>query len=346
MPWTKDGGIHNNFLEHRLTVSREGEYISIDDEFSNPHIEDNEFLRTAMYSSFNDKKPMIIDYGLQVDGKVGVKLIFDDLNSKNKSGNIYPLGEEEKRASSGSIAFMPFYYRDSEHPSGIVFFEGNLRCKGSEINGVVSTIWSATATMVAARQMSNMLTHKFDAITVLTKSADFTQDFRDDIRKLMGKVVKGVHLGTIDIDNFRIFNKRYGRQIGDDVLRAVADAIKTSVRSDDAVSRVGGEEFCVILRNVSQSEAVVIAERIRKNVAEKKIETGGRMLGVTISLGLATVDSISERILRENNFSSEEDLIKKIYKTAENESDYLMRTAKQQGRNRICVGDVHVPTPV
>ncbi|WP_034328917.1 GGDEF domain-containing protein [Alkaliphilus transvaalensis] len=85
----------------------------------------------------------------------------------------------------------------------------------------------------------------------------------------------------IDIDNFKQINDCYGHQFGDRVLKNVADKIKQNVRKDDVVARYGGEEMIIILINIDQAEAKVIAERIRTSIANLKTEG----VTVTISIG-------------------------------------------------------------
>jgi diguanylate cyclase (GGDEF)-like protein/putative nucleotidyltransferase with HDIG domain len=87
----------------------------------------------------------------------------------------------------------------------------------------------------------------------------------------------------IDIDDFKQINDLYGHQIGDDALRFVADALRRGVRSQDNVFRVGGEEFCVVLRGIDHAEAFRLAERLRRSVTA--IESP---LPVTVSLGVAS----------------------------------------------------------
>ncbi len=132
-----------------------------------------------------------------------------------------------------------------------------------------------------------------------------------------------------DIDNFKNYNDCYGHIEGDECLRKVAHCIQDSLkRPIDFCARYGGEEFVVVLPNSSLKGAVTVAERIRENVENLKIEhvestTGGI---VTMSLGLATRKIV--------NADSDEQLIRC--------ADQALYLAKKRGRNKVhqfTVGD-------
>src|SRR3546814_5632465 len=75
----------------------------------------------------------------------------------------------------------------------------------------------------------------------------------------------------VDIDHFKKFNDTYGHQTGDVVLRLVAQILRTNVESGDTAARYGGEEFAVILPDTALSPACVVGERLRRQVAGKRM---------------------------------------------------------------------------
>ena len=91
----------------------------------------------------------------------------------------------------------------------------------------------------------------------------------------------------VDIDHFKRFNDRFGHAAGDDVLRAVADAIVRTVRTDDFPIRYGGEEFLVVLRRADRDIAAAVAERLRRNVAAIDVAAAQLPGPVTVSVGVA-----------------------------------------------------------
>ena len=96
-----------------------------------------------------------------------------------------------------------------------------------------------------------------------------------------------------DIDFFKRYNDTYGHPAGDQVLRAVADALRGGLRPGDSVSRYGGEEFLVILPDTSAEGALAVAERLRERVMALEIVHETNPIGsvLTISLGVMTWDS-------------------------------------------------------
>jgi diguanylate cyclase (GGDEF)-like protein len=96
-------------------------------------------------------------------------------------------------------------------------------------------------------------------------------------------------LVLIDIDFFKKFNDTYGHQAGDEVLRQVAKKLKKTVRNVDIVARYGGEEMAVILDRANEEEALAVAHKIVKAIAEEAYPIAeGVAKHVTISCGVAT----------------------------------------------------------
>ncbi|MFW5910040.1 MAG: GGDEF domain-containing protein, partial [Thiohalospira sp.] len=90
-----------------------------------------------------------------------------------------------------------------------------------------------------------------------------------------------------DIDDFKAVNDRLGHDVGDGAIRHVSAAIAAAVRSSDIVSRWGGEEFLVALPESTLSDARSVAERIRRDVAARPVETATASVRVTMTLGVA-----------------------------------------------------------
>jgi diguanylate cyclase (GGDEF)-like protein len=89
-------------------------------------------------------------------------------------------------------------------------------------------------------------------------------------------------LALIDIDDFKQVNDLHGHLVGDETLRSVAEAMRVASRASDDLFRIGGEEFCAVLRGADGHEGLAVAERLRLRVAGL---TDG--LPVTVSIGLA-----------------------------------------------------------
>lgn len=112
----------------------------------------------------------------------------------------------------------------------------------------------------------------------LAKSIDYSDRFGTQFSLIL-----------IDIDFFKKFNDTYGHQAGDEVLRLVAKKLRNSVRSIDLVARYGGEEMAVILEKASEAEALDVARKLCRLVAEEEYPIAeGVSKHVTVSIGVAT----------------------------------------------------------
>ena len=137
------------------------------------------------------------------------------------------------------------------------------------------------------------------------------------------------HIGFImaDIDCFKNYNDTLGHYEGDNILRQVGEAIKACCkRETDIVSRIGGEEFLIVLSDISDTYIVKAAQEISQSIAELKIEKVGQCSCspfLSISMGIATATPTDEL--------SPTDLYKG--------SDAAMYKAKNSGRNCICFND-------
>ena len=97
----------------------------------------------------------------------------------------------------------------------------------------------------------------------------------------------------LDIDHFKAVNDNFGHATGDVVLQQVASTIRAQTREGDILARFGGEEFIVALPNTDRDGAMLLAERIRLAVKERRWELESRSLSVSISIGIATVSDFS-----------------------------------------------------
>jgi diguanylate cyclase len=93
-------------------------------------------------------------------------------------------------------------------------------------------------------------------------------------------------IALIDADGFKQINDRYGHIAGDRALQKISDIMRACVRKQDTVGRYGGDEFCVILRNVTQPDAMLILERMRLLAQQSLDEQGGEQRS-TLSIGAA-----------------------------------------------------------
>lgn len=142
---------------------------------------------------------------------------------------------------------------------------------------------------------------------------DALREYLDEFRR----IEKPVGLMILDLDHFKQVNDTHGHDVGDEVLKAVANCLKDMTRYHDVVARLGGEEFAVVTPNMDAELLSKFAERIRKAIAGMSILSGNVRLKITTSVGLAVWD----------RKETAEDFFKR--------ADQQLYEAKRQGRNRV-----------
>jgi two-component system cell cycle response regulator len=145
--------------------------------------------------------------------------------------------------------------------------------------------------------------------------------FEVHLQKLLQKnelTKKSMAVLMMDIDHFKSFNDTYGHAVGDEVLKIFASRIQDSLRSFDLVARLGGEEFVVILPDVSNDMAYFIAERLRRIIADEPfvVAVEGGKVSVTTSIGATIIH---------DDIVGIEDVLKR--------ADDCLYQAKEAGRN-------------
>ena len=100
----------------------------------------------------------------------------------------------------------------------------------------------------------------------------------------------GLALLMMDLDHFKSVNDSHGHATGDAVLVSFAQTVQQLVRKFDLVARIGGEEFVVLLPNITEEQAVALAERIREAVFNTQLMVGGKPLKFSVSIGVAQFD--------------------------------------------------------
>ena len=125
----------------------------------------------------------------------------------------------------------------------------------------------------------------------------------------------------IDIDHFKVVNDTFGHAAGDVVLKGVAEIFIHGLRDVDLAARIGGEEFAILMPNTDVAGAMVVAERLRKNIEMLNFEYEGKKMKITFSVGVTECfekNTIDEMLKR---------------------SDEALYKAKDSGRNcvKICI---------
>lgn len=126
----------------------------------------------------------------------------------------------------------------------------------------------------------------------------------------------------LDADGFKQVNDTHGHDAGDEVLRALATCLRHSVRNDDLVCRLGGDEFFIICPNTGRDGVMMVAETVRREVNALRVPTGSGQWQGSVSVGAAT---------RRAAMTSVEDVMKA--------ADQAVYVAKRNGRNCVASAD-------
>ncbi len=156
-----------------------------------------------------------------------------------------------------------------------------------------------------------------DGLTGLANHRAFQEQLAAELARA-SRFFQEVSLLVIDIDHFKSVNDTFGHQQGDHVLRCVGQTLQKLVRKMDMVARYGGEEFAIIMPQTPKTEALRIAERIRKHVEEQRWVEDDENRSITLSMGISEYpnDGHDPAVLVEL-------------------ADLALYRSKQNGRNRI-----------
>lgn len=124
-------------------------------------------------------------------------------------------------------------------------------------------------------------------------------------------------VAMLDIDHFKKINDIHGHNSGDKVLKTLAKKLIDETKGDDLIARFGGEEFCIILKDISNEDAVKFFVNLRANIANCKVQLKKEQIGFTVSIGVA--------------FSRSDYRLDELLELA----DEALYRAKENGRNRV-----------
>lgn len=167
-----------------------------------------------------------------------------------------------------------------------------------------------------------------DPLTGLYNRRYLSETLPRELQRVM-REQKSLSILIADLDLFKKINDAHGHQAGDRMLVEVARAIKSLTRGSDIVCRYGGEEFIIVMPGINVEQATARAEQIRAQIENQTVECHGRLLRVTISLGVAAYP--------DHGMEAEEISIK---------ADQALYRSKQTGRNRVTVwSEAREPLP-
>lgn len=176
--------------------------------------------------------------------------------------------------------------------------------------------------------MSDVLKNVIDELTINSTIDTLSKLFnRREFFRLANKCIdcldnnlSNYSILMVDIDFFKKINDNYGHQTGDIVIELVSNTIKTSLNNEDLAGRYGGEEFIVFIKNTKFEEVLKIANRIRTNIEDIKMNANNTTFSCTVSIGCCFL-----------NLNTNKTELNEII----NKADLSLYDAKKSGRNKV-----------
>ena len=220
----------------------------------------------------------------------------------------------------GRTAFETFHYAfdDGTAMPRSASFLNQCYANGSQVPAWQTVFWTATqravpvectvypmkidgertGSVVAFRDISarRMLEEELrwaaehDALTKLHNRAWFEQQLEQEVARLK-RTEQASLLLFVDVDRFKYINDTAGHTAGDQLLLEVSQRLKSRLRASDHLARMGGDEYAVILRNVSVDDVASLADGFRKALTSAPFSYGGKSYRITISIGCARLDA-------------------------------------------------------
>ena len=162
------------------------------------------------------------------------------------------------------------------------------------------------------------LTARTDGLTGLNNRRYMSERITDEFARF-ARHGKAFSLVIADVDWFKKINDSFGHQVGDCILKSIADDLRTEIRACDSVARWGGEEFLLLFPETDAKQAVILVERLRKQIADKVFCCENNQLHVAMTFGIAA--------------AKEGDTVDNMMKRA----DDALYKGKHEGRNRVVV---------
>lgn len=168
---------------------------------------------------------------------------------------------------------------------------GDIRWFESQSRAVIDDEGNVTGLVSAIREVTRRRQHEqrlaeaalTDPLTGLVNR----RGIEHELTRLLGNTDGGC-VALFDLDHFKRVNDTYGHFAGDEVLRRFAVVARSSLRDQDLIGRLGGEEFAVLLPDATIEQARLVCDRLRQAIAEARIRVGDAQIGVTVSGGVVT----------------------------------------------------------
>lgn len=285
--WIRDKLYWSDEIYRIFGVSKREFGGTFEDYFERVHAEDRELLVKVGEQLPRGETVSVEHRIVRPGGEVRfvqhrVHYIFDDDRNQSEGDIDEPGGE----GTGGSQEFLGLMLR--------MAFE-----RGSRPVRVVGTLQDITERKVLEKQLEHQALH--DPLTDLPNRTLFLDRLEQALAQNEWREGK-IKVLFLDLDNFKLINDSFGHPVGDKLLVDVADRLKASIRTQDALARFGGDEFTVLIENATggAGSAILVAERIIEGL-RAPFFLGGQEVFVTASIGIASnasEENLGEDLLR------------------------------------------------
>jgi diguanylate cyclase (GGDEF)-like protein len=166
-------------------------------------------------------------------------------------------------------------------------FYGDTNLTGQAEEVFILLVVTALASVIVERARQLRLSGIRDPLTKLANRTYFAERLESELHRA-SRANRPATIAMIDIDHFKVVNDTHGHAAGDFMLRYVADELRRSIRKDDLVARLGGEEFAMLLFDCSRQQAYERLDALRIALRSKAVDWNrGVRINVTISVGFA-----------------------------------------------------------
>jgi len=240
---------------------------------------------------------------------------------------VCPLEEEEHHAPLHDLVALALQQRWPEQTVLLVRRAGQplavkpsvtlIRDRTSQAVGVVVVLHDVSQERAHAARLAHEASH--DALTGLVNRAEFERRLAAAIAR--AGLVGGAHtLMYLDLDQFKVVNDTCGHAAGDELIRQMAEVMRSQLRKGDTLARLGGDEFGVLLEHCDGPEGEHVAESLRRAIVGFRFAHRHRLFAVGVSIGLVRLDADTGSVAE-----------------ALSAADAACYVAKENGRNRVQV---------
>jgi len=296
--------LHKNFLFNRLIKEERKSYIQseIDPDFYyESKLERDYQINPEIFSIINIKlkektKNKLSEFkNFAVDVKVnGDYYVVSFIVISNTKGE--------------KIGYLAYYEKDN---TIFLFTETFLMMYGSVELALFAMLWLLISLITKSEKFRTL--SEIDALTGIYNKGKFNNVLDTELKKVR-RYKRPMGLILFDIDHFKQINDTFGHQVGDYVLKTIADIVKKNIRDTDIFARWGGEEFVILAPETDINGLKMLAEKLRKAIENHNFE---KVKKVTASFGLteAIPEDTTDTVVRR--------------------ADEALYLAKEKGRNRV-----------